>query len=111
MTPLALWAAVGLIALVSTTFWAVLARETGIYVTSGLSFATWSWLALAGGDTAMILNSGELVWVRDTVASLQYVCLALAFISLVVFALRLMGAYPSPNQNAAETKTAKTADD
>lgn len=104
MTPLALWAAVAVVALVATAFWAILARQTGVYVTSGLSFTAWSWLAITGGDTALVLRAGEPLWVRETVASLQFVALALAIISLVVFALRLMGAYPSPQENSAETE-------
>ncbi|MFB6201305.1 MAG: hypothetical protein ABEI98_04770 [Halorhabdus sp.] len=101
MTPLALWAAVALVALVATACWAILARETAVYVTSGLSFTAWAWLALVGGDVAMLSPSG-LHWVR-VISSLQFTALALAIISLVVFALRLLGAYPSPQQNAAET--------
>lgn len=109
MTPLALWAAVAVVALVATSFWAILARETGVYVTSGLSFTTWGWLAITGGDTALILSeSAGPLWVRETVASLQFVCLALAVISLVVFSLRLMGSYPSPQQNAAESDGSAT---
>jgi len=104
MTPLALWAAVALVALVATACWAILARQTGVYVTSGLSFTSWSWLAITGGDTALVLRAGDPLWVRETVASLQFVALALALISLVVFSLRLMGAYPSPQENAAETE-------
>lgn len=113
MTPLALWAAVALVALVATACWAILARKTGVYVTSGLSFTAWSWLAITGGDTALVAVSagGSPIWVRDTVASLQWVCLALAIISLVVFSLRLLGAYPSPAENAAETDGAATGAD
>lgn len=103
MTPLALWSAVALVALVATALWAVLARETAVYVTSGLSFTTWSWLSIVGGDVALVNRGGELIWMRQTIASLQYVAIALAIISLVVFALRLLGSYPSPQQNAAET--------
>lgn len=103
MTPLALWAAVALVALVATAFWGFLARQTGVYISSGLSFTAWSWLALTGGDTALV-NGGDPIWVRETVASLQFVAVALAVISLVVFAMRLMGAYPSPEDNAAETE-------
>jgi hypothetical protein len=103
VTPLALWAAVALVALVATALWAILARQTGVYVTSGLSFTAWSWLALTGGDTALV-NGGDPIWVRQTIASLQFVALALAIISLVVFAMRLMGAYPSPQDNAAKTE-------
>jgi TRAP-type mannitol/chloroaromatic compound transport system permease small subunit len=103
VTPLALWAAVALVALVATAMWAILARQTGVYVTSGVSYTAWSWLALTGGDTALV-NGGDPIWVRETVASLQFVALALAIISLVVFAMRLMGAYPSPQDNAAETE-------
>lgn len=102
MTPLALWAAVGLVALVATALWAVLARQTAVYVTSGISFTAWSWLAIVGGDVALV-NGGDLIWVRETTASLQFVALALALISLVVVTMRLMGAYPSPAANAAET--------
>lgn len=108
MTPLALWAAVALVALVATALWAFLARQTGVYVSSGLSFVAWSWLSLTGGDVALVVNGAPL-WVRDTVSSLQFTCLALAVISLVVFSLRLMGAYPSPQENAAEA-TGRTAD-
>jgi len=103
MTPLALWAAVAVVALVSTAFWAILARETGVYVTSGISFTAWSWLAITGGDTALVGVGGEPLWVRESVASLQFIALALAIISLVVFITRLLGAYPSPQENAAET--------
>jgi len=103
MTPLALWAAVALVALVATALWAILARETGVYVTSGLSFTAWSWLAITGGDVAMFVG-GEPVYVRETIASLQFVCLALAFISLIVFVMRTFGAYPSPQTNAAESE-------
>lgn len=103
MTPLALWAAVGLVALVATACWAIVARQTAVYVTSGLSFVAWAWLAITGGDTALV-NGGDPIWLRETVASLQFVALALAVVSLVVFAMRLMGAYPSPQDNAAETE-------
>lgn len=103
MTPLALWAAVGLIALVATALWAILARQTGVYVTSGLSFTAWSWLGITGGDVGM-LTAGGHVWVRQTTASLQFVAVALAIISLVVFTMRLMGAYPTPQNNAAESE-------
>ena len=105
MTPLWLWVAVATVALISTATWAVLARQTGVYVTSGLSFTAWAWCAIVGGDTAMVATGTEtaLLWMRQTAASLQYVMLALAIISLVVFSLRLLGAYPSPRDNAAET--------
>lgn len=107
MTPLALWSAVALVALVATVLWAVLARETAVYVTSGLSFTTWSWLAITGGDVALV-NGGDLVWMRQSLASLQFVALAMAVISLVVFSIRLMGAYPSPSENAAESNESAT---
>lgn len=107
MTPLALWSAVGLVALAATACWALLARETGVYVTSGLSYTAWAWLALTGGDVAMLVQ-GEPTWIRGPVASLQFVALALAVISLVVFVLRLLGAYPSPQRNAAETDDSAT---
>lgn len=103
MTPLALWAAVALVALVATLLWAIAARKTGVYVTSGIAFVGWSWLALTGGDVAM-LSAGGPVWVRQTTASLQFIALALAIISLVVFSMRLLGAYPSPSENAAESE-------
>jgi len=106
MTPLALWAAVALVALSSTALWAILARETGVYVTSGLSFTAWSWVAIVGGDVALVVADGDPVWVRESVASLQFVALALAVISLVVLIMRLMGAYPSPASNAAEADSA-----
>lgn len=97
MTPLALWSAVALIALVATACWLLLARETGVYVTSSLSFVTWAWLALTGGDVAMLTGQGQ-VWVRS-LASLQFLATALALVSLVVLALRTLGAYPSPRDN------------
>lgn len=108
MTPLALWAAVGLVALTSTALWAILARRTGVYVTSGLSFTSWAWLAITGGDVALVNVPNGPLWVRESVASLQYVALALAVISLVVFSMRLMGAYPSPQDNAAEAEDQQT---
>ncbi len=104
MTPLALWAAVGLVALACTALWAILARETGVYVTSGISFVAWAWVAIVGGDVALVV-SGDPVWVRQSAASIQFVALALAVISLVVFTMRLMGAYPSPQANAAENES------
>jgi len=104
MTPLAVWSAVVLVALSATLLWAILARKTGVYVTSGLSFTTWSWVAIVGGDVALA-NGGDPIWVRTTTASLQFVALALAVISLVVFSMRLMGAYPSPKNNAAEAES------
>jgi O-antigen ligase len=104
VTPLALWAAIGLVALVATACWAILARETGVFVTSGLSFTAWSWLALTGGDVGMFV-AGEVRWIRD-VRSLQFVALALAVVSLVVFALRNIGAYPSAQE--AETESDDT---
>lgn len=110
MTPLALWAAVALVALVATALWAFLARQTGVYVSSGLSFVAWSWLSLTGGDTALVVD-GTPLWMRETLSSLQFTALALAIISLVVFALRLFGSYPSPQQNAAEADASRqTAD-
>jgi hypothetical protein len=101
VTPLALWAAVALVALIATACWAILARETAVYVTSGLSFTAWSWLAITGGDVGMFVAGGR-EWIR-VLASLQFTALALAIISLVVFSLRLLGAYPTPQQNAAES--------
>lgn len=107
MTPLALWAAVAVVALVATVMWAVLARQTAVYVTSGISFTAWAWLSIVGGDVALV-NGGDPIWVRETIASLQFVALALSIISLVVFAMRLMGAYPSPQDNAAEKERSAT---
>lgn len=109
MTPLALWAAVALVALSATACYAILARKKAVYVTSGLAFTAWSWLAITGGDTALVTRDG-LLWVRQSVASLQFVCLAMAIISLVVFSLRLMGTYPSPTENAAETNAKPEAE-
>lgn len=104
MTPLSLWAGVAVLTLIATACWAILARETAVYVTSGISFTGYSWLAITGGDVAMVTQTGTRMWLRQTTASLQFSALALAIISLVVFALRLMGAYPSPSSNAAETE-------
>jgi len=101
VTPLALWAAVALVALVATACWAILARQTAVYVTSGLSWVAWSWLSLTGGDVALLVD-GSPLWMRETLSSLQFTALAMAIISLVVFSLRLFGAYPSPQDNAAE---------
>jgi len=101
VTPLALWAAVALVALVATACWAILARQTAVYVTSGLSWVAWSWLSLTGGDVALVVD-GSPLWMRETLSSLQFTALAMAIISLVVFSLRLFGAYPSPQDNAAE---------
>jgi hypothetical protein len=103
MTPLALWAAVGLVALATTALWAILARETGVYVTSGLSFVAWGWVAIVGGDVALVV-AGDPVWVRQSTASIQFIALAMAVISLIVLVMRLMGAYPSPESNAAENE-------
>jgi hypothetical protein len=103
VTPLALWAAVGLVALVATVLWGIAARQTGVYVTSGLSFTAWSWVSLVGGDVALA-NGGNPIWVRESAASIQFIALALAVISLVVFSARMMGAYPSPQTNAAEAE-------
>ncbi len=111
MTPLSLWAAVALVALLATACWAILARETGVYVTSGLSYTAWAWVAITGGDLAMLNVPGGPHWVRGAAASLQFVALALSVISLVVFSLRLLGAYPSPQENAAETSSSKTSQD
>jgi hypothetical protein len=103
MTPLSVAFAVGTVALVSTAMWAILARETAVYVTSGLSFVGFSWLAIVGADVAMVTES-QTIWLRTTFASLQLVGLALAIVSLVVFVLRLFGAYPSPETNAADNE-------
>jgi hypothetical protein len=94
--------AVAVVTLSATAMWAILARETAVYVTSGLSFVGFSWLALVGADVGMLSPTGEIVWMRTTLASIQFIALAMAIVSLVVFWLRLFGAYPSPNQNAAE---------
>jgi hypothetical protein len=102
MTPLAMYFAVAVVTLSATAMWAILARETAVYITSGLSFVGFSWLAIVGADVAMLSPTGELVWMRTTLASIQFIALAMAVVSLVVFGLRLFGAYPSPSQNAAE---------
>lgn len=102
MTPLALWAAVAVVALLATSFWAFLARQTGVYISAGVSWTTWSWLAITGGDTALA-NGGDPIWMRESIASLQLVAIAMAVISLVVIVMRLFGAYPSPQENAAES--------
>lgn len=104
MTPFTFFVAVAIVALVSTALWAVLARKTAVYLSSGLSFTTWSWLAIVGGDVAMI-SDGQVFWIRQSTASVQFVALALAVISLVAFSMRLMGAYPSPQENAAESES------
>jgi hypothetical protein len=104
VTPLALWAAVALVALVATAMWAFMARQTGVYISSGLAFTAWSWLAITGGDTALVVAGSPMWTVRETVASLQFVAVAMAVISLVVFVMRLLGAYPSPQDNAAESE-------
>lgn len=102
MTPLSIYAGVALVAFLATASWSIMARKTAVYVTSGLSFTAWSWLAIVGGDVAIVLENGDPVWLRQTIASIQFVALALAVISLVVMIMRLMGAYPSPQNNAAE---------
>lgn len=102
MTPLALYFAVAVVTLAATSMWAILARKNAVYLTSGLSFAGYSWLALVGADVALVTAAGERVWLRESLASVQLVALALAVISLLVFTLRLLGAYPSPNENAAD---------
>lgn len=107
MTPLALWTAVALVGLVATVLWGIAARQTGVYVTSGVSFTCWAWVSIVGGDVALV-NQGNPIWVRETAASLQFVALALAVISLVVFSARMMGAYPSPQTNAAEAEDQPT---
>jgi len=104
VTPAAIWAAVVLVGLTSTLLWAILARQTGVYVTSGLSFTAWGWVAIVGGDVALA-NGGDPIWIRTTTASLQFVAVALAVISLIVFSLRLLGSYPSPSSNAAENES------
>lgn len=103
MTPLLLWLAVAAVALLATASWGLVARETGVYLTSALSFTAYGWLALTGGDVAMVTMDGSTVWIRGPLASLQFVALALSVISLVVLSLRLLGAYPSPQNNAAES--------
>ena len=103
MTPLALWAAVAVVALVATSFWGFLARETGVYISAGISWTAWAWIAITGGDVALA-NSGNPIWVRETTASIQFIAIAMAVISLVVVVMRLLGAYPSPTQNAAESE-------
>lgn len=105
MTPSAWYAAVGLVALISTAMWAILARETGVYVSAGVSFTAWGWLAIVGGDVALANPGGAPIWIRQTTASVQFIALAMAVISIVVIAMRLMGAYPSPNNNAAEEES------
>lgn len=102
MTPLAMYFAVAVVTLSATAMWAILARETAVYITSGLSFVGFSWLAIVGADVGMLSPTGEVVWMRTTLASIQFIALAMAVVSLVVFSLRLFGAYPSPSQNAAE---------
>ena len=93
MTPLALWAAVALVALFATAFWLVLARDTGVFISSGLSFIAWAWLSLTGGDAGLV-QGATTVLVRESVASLQYAALAMAVVSLLVFIMRIFGGYP-----------------
>lgn len=102
MTPLALYFAVAAVTLIATSAWALLARKRAVYLTSGISFVGYAWLSLVGADVALVTRSGAVVWLRETLVSVQYVALALAIISLLVFTLRLLGAYPSPSDNAAE---------
>jgi len=102
MIPLSLWTAVVAVGLFATLLWAVAARKTGVFVTSGLSFVCYSWAAVVGGDVAIISNTGELQYITDGLPALQFALTALSIISLVVFGLRVFGAYPSPTNNAAE---------
>lgn len=104
MTPLALYFAVAIVTLVATASWAILAQQRAVYLTSGLSFVGYAWLALVGADVAIVTTTGDPVWLRETLASVQYVALALSIVSLLVFTLRLLGAYPSPQENAAENE-------
>lgn len=101
MTPLTIWFAVGAVVLIATALWAIAARQTAVYITSAISFVGWSWLSLTAGDVALITDTGATVWVRQSLAPIQFVAVSMAVISLVVFVMRLMGAYPSPEQNAA----------
>lgn len=102
MTPLVLFFAVGAVALVATLLWAVVARQTAVYISSGISFVSWSWISLVGSDVALVTET-QTIWLRPSMASIQFVAVAMAIVSLVVFSLRLFGAYPSPSQNAAES--------
>lgn len=111
MTPLILWLGAVTIAFVSTGFWAIFARKTGVFVTSGLSFTAFSWAAIVGGDVAMLTQTGQPVYLRDGLPALQFALTALAVISLVVFALRVFGAYPSPTNNAAEHESQETTNE
>lgn len=101
MTPLVLAFAVATVALVSTLLWAIAARQTAVYVTSGMSFVSWSWLGIVGSDVALVTET-QTIWLRPSMASIQFIAVAMAIVSLVVFSLRLFGAYPSPSTNAAE---------
>ena len=108
MIPFALWAAVLAVGLATTALWAILARKTGVFVTSGISFVSYSWAAVVGGDVAMLTQTGDVVYLRDGLPALQFALTALAIISLVVFGLRVFGAYPSPTNNAAEHESGST---
>lgn len=109
MTPFALWISVVAVGLITTAMWAILARKTGVFVTSGLSIVAYSWAAVVGGDVAMLTTSGP-VYLRDGLPALQFALTALAVISLVVFGLRVFGAYPSATNNAAEYESEQDND-
>jgi len=103
VTPLALYFGVAVVTLIATSAWAILFQERAVYLSSGISFVGYAWLALVGADVALVTTGGDPVWLRETLASVQYVALALAIVSLLVFTLRLLDAYPSPQDENEQT--------
>jgi hypothetical protein len=100
-TPLLLWGLLVALATGATVLWAFV-RDTNVYLTSGTAFLCWSVAAILAGD--LVVGIGDQA-VAVQAASVQYVSLFLALVSVVVFMLRHFSAYPPEQTEQLDQET------
>jgi len=87
------WFALTAFATLLTAAWLVIQPRERVYLTSGLSFLSWSTAAVAAPSLRRRTLDGAAVNVGAP--SLQYITAGMALVSLLVFALYYFELYPA----------------
>jgi len=95
------WFALAGFATLLTAMWLVIQPRERVYLTSGLSFISWSTAAVAAPSLRRRTLDGTAVNVGAP--TLQYIAAALALVSLLVFALYYFELYPADDRVGGET--------
>lgn len=92
------WFAVGGFSLIMTLAWLFI--EKRINTTAMLSAIGWSWMALTGADLTRYTDTGTEISL--SAGNLQWLCSALAILSLLVLLLYQFDHYPPRDDNPPE---------